>query len=63
MTDPKPIRYNTTHEEATRLKVSERTLLRWRDDGRIPGAKIQRAVRFDPIAVDQALAELAKTNR
>jgi hypothetical protein len=52
-------RLNTPEEEAKRLKVSARTLAKWRCVGspNIPYIKIGRAVRYDPLKTDAYLAK------
>ena len=52
-------RLNTPEEEAVRLNLSPRTMAKARSTGHpaIPFCKIGKTVRYDPVAVDQWLAE------
>jgi hypothetical protein len=57
-------RLNTPIEEATRLNLSPRTMAKARSTGhpRIPFIKIGRTVRYDPVAVDEWLANNTRNN-
>jgi len=51
-------RLNTPEEEAKRLKISVKTLAKWRSTGhpKLPFIKIGGAVRYDPDQTDAYLA-------
>jgi hypothetical protein len=57
-------RLNTPTEEATRLNLSPRTMAKARSTGhpQIPFIKIGRTVRYDPVAVDEWLANNTRNN-
>jgi excisionase family DNA binding protein len=45
----------TVAEVAERARVSERTVWRWKDDGRLPSIQIGSVVRFRRVDVDALL--------
>lgn len=49
-------RYASTPEAAAYLKVTERTLYRWRRAGTIPSAKVRGRVLFDLDQLDALVA-------
>jgi excisionase family DNA binding protein len=49
-------RYATTAEAATYLRVSERTLYRWRSAGLVPSHKVRGRVLFDLDELDRLVA-------
>lgn len=54
----------TVTEAATQLKVSRRTLLRWLQQGRVPGVKLGRDWRIDPTELAQVIqASKVRTER
>lgn len=50
-------RYATTAESAAYLRVSERTLYRWRSAGVVPSTRIRGRVLFDLDELDAVVAE------
>lgn len=48
-------KYLTVKEIAEELNVAPRTIIKWRQNGRIPCYKIGRAVRFNPDEVKAAI--------
>lgn len=48
-------RYLTVDELAQALSVSPRTIIKWRQNGRIPAYKIGKALRFDLDEVTRAI--------
>jgi excisionase family DNA binding protein len=60
-------RYHTAVQEAERLGVSLRTIRTWQKQRRIPSLQLSPGrggiVRFDPDAVDEALAKFTVESR
>ena len=56
---PQGTNYESTQQLAQRMSVSPRTIQSWMRQKRIPFLKLGKCVRFDPAAVDAALAAYA----